>query len=259
MGRKILVTLKKIMIKNDSAKKIQEEIDKLIKSGNTVLVASPETIRELQLAGAPIKSSFITYEEYLSNLLKNKQKDAITYLKQVPKLDRTIADSVVLEMYEEIRSSYALGFFSSTIVNSIFLLEYSMRSAIYEKRLQTDPNAKWRDMENVAMKRLIAQLKKYDLINQDEFVKLNSFNDNLRDPYLHINIQELTEGIEISELPSFNVKTGETIILKDVKATDHRFLWFSAKRFFDKHHVQFVMDFCIGWTNRLLMEKKSEK
>jgi len=236
-------------------KDIEKIMDDLITGGSNVLVASPETIQQLKDKGLPIKETFVSYEEYLQKLVVERQKEALARLKRLPKIDSSIADAVINEIYEEIRSSYALGFFTSSIANSIFLLEYSMRSALFTVRIKNDPKYEWIKLENMTMKKLIAQLKKASVLNESDSKMLINFNDTLRDPYLHINIRKLSEEIVISELPSVNVATGVINIMRDVKASEHRFLWFSAKRFFDKSTVDQVINFCISWTNKLLIER----
>lgn len=243
---------------SDKKTKLQAIMDE-ISRGATSLVADPETIKALQDEGLPITSRFITYEEYVDDLFKKRKTDAVEKLRLLPKIDDSVADAVVSEIYEEIRSSYAFGAITSTIINSILLLEYSMRAALYKKRLGNDPNARWDDLEKLQMGGLINQLFKTKIIkNSDDRDLLKDFSDNFRNPYLHINIKKMSENIVIAKLPGVNVGTQEAIEMTDVKVSEHRFLWFSAKRFFDKYHVQSTIDFCVDWTNKLLKEPKNE-
>ena len=172
-----------------------------------------------------------------------------------------MADGVVAHLYEEIRSSYALGIFTSTIINAILLLEYSVRLCLYRERLKSDPNSNWSDLEKLDLSNLIKQLNALKIITKKEKATLILFNDKLRNPYLHINIHKLTEGITLANLPSMNIITGEVIELKDVDVSDKKELWFAAKKFFDEYNVQPVLEFCINWANKLIIyvEKKEEK
>jgi hypothetical protein len=242
----------------DKTNELEKIMDSMVKNGATVMVANTKTIQQMQEQGVPIQKRFIPYEQYLEDLINKKRPDAIALLRQLPVLDESIADGVVSEIYEEIRSSYGLGFFTSTIVNSIFLLEYAMRAALYAERLKTDPNTPWSALENDQMNRLIGKLRRANLIDEAEKDLLTEFSENMRNPYLHINIQKMSEGIFIEKLPGVNIHTQETIELTDVKVSEHQFLWFTAKRFFDKHHVQPTIDFCVGWTNKLLTDKSSK-
>jgi len=234
-------------------------MDSLINSGTNVIVASPKTIQEMKDAGSPIEERFITYEEYLSDLIKERQKGALDRLKKLPLIDQSVADGVVTEIYGEIRSSYALGYFTSTIVNSVLLLEYAMRLALYIHRLKDAPKYQWEILEKMTMKKLISQMKRANLIVADQEKALIEFNDTLRDPYLHINVHNLTDGIFISSLPGFNTKTGKKFEMKNVRVSEHKYLWFMGKRYFDKQMVLPILNFCVGYANNLLAEKKTIK
>ncbi|OQA83635.1 MAG: hypothetical protein BWY29_00093 [Microgenomates group bacterium ADurb.Bin238] len=240
-------------------RKSQETMDSLIKNGTTVIVASPKTIQDMKDSGSPIEEKFITYEEYLSELLTERQKGALDRLKKLPLIDQSVADGVVTEIYGEIRSSYALGFFTSTIVNSVLLLEYAMRLALYIHRIKAYPKYQWEVLERMAMKKLISQMKKANLITEEQEKALKEFNDTLRDPYLHINVHSLSDGIFISSLPGFNTKTGKKFEMKNVRVSEHKYLWFMGKRYFDKQMVLPILNFCVGYANNLLAEKKTIK
>lgn len=229
-----------------------EEILEGFSKGATHIVSDPETIKQLQDRGVPIESRFITYEEYAEDLFARKKKDAVALLRKLPKIDDSVADGVIESIYEEIRSSYALSIFTSTIINSILLLEYSMRARLYKERLKKNPNADWNKLENLTMGALIWQLFNQKVITKEEKTRLMNFNKQLRNPYLHINVHKLSKGVFISKLPSINIKTQGVIELENVDASKHKYLWFAAKKFFDKYHVQSVIDFCIYWTNKLL-------
>lgn len=237
---------------NPNDKKLKELMDSAVAKGATHLVASPKTIKKLQEKGLPIKERFITYEEYSDELYSKRKKDAVALLTKLPKIDDSIANGVISEIYEEIRSSYAFGVFTSTIFNSILILEYSMRLRLQEERLKDDPNAKWEELEKLDMDALIQQLFKHKIITKKEKFYLVNFSATLRNPYLHINILKLTEGIYINKLPKVDIEKGEVEEMRDVEAGKHPYLWFAAKKFFDRTQVQPVIDFCIKWTNQLL-------
>ena len=236
---------------DEETQKLKEILEAFSK-GATQIVSDPKTIKQLQERGVPIESRFITYEKYVEDLFEKKREGAVALLRKLPKIDASIADGVIESMYEEIRSSYALSIFTSTIINSILLLEYAMRARLYKEKLKKNPTADWSKLEDLTMGALIWQLFNQKIITEEEKAKLMSFNKQLRNPYLHINIHKLSKGVFISKLPSINVKTQEVIELENVEASKHKYLWFAAKKFFDKYHVQSVIDFCVDWTNKLL-------
>lgn len=203
-----------------------------------------------------IRERFITYEEYVDELYLKRKKNAVELLSKLPKINDTVADSVVSSLYEEIKSSYAFGIFTSTIINSILLLEYSMRVKIYKKEIQNNSGINWAELEDLSMRRLINRLKELMIIDEKEHLELMDFKDKIRNPYMHFKIHKLIQGIEIRKLPKLNLLTGEIAEEKNVIATKYRSMWFSAKQFFDKEKVQDVIDVCIYWTNKLLGESK---
>lgn len=234
-------------------KKIKELMDS-ISNGATHMVADPKTIEILQKQGVPIENKFITYEAYADALFKKRKEQSVSLLRKLPKIDDSIADGVISDIYEEVRSSYAFGIFTSTIINSILLLEYSMRARLYKEMLKKNPNGEWRELEKLSMGALIKQLFKLKIITEKEKLRLIDFNKNFRNPYLHINIHKLSQNVVIAKLPTINVHTQEVMELRNVVASKHKFLWFAAKKFFDKYHAQPVIDFCVDWTNKLLKE-----
>lgn len=200
----------------------------------------------------PIEERFVTYEEYFEKLIAQKRKNAVTLLKQLPLLDSSIANSVITAIYEEVRASFGLGIFTSTIFNSIILLEFAMRVRVFDERLKNDPNSKWEYIEKLKMKVLIGQLRKMKIINNKEREALDDFNDKFRNPYLHINIHKMIKGIYADGVRRVDVNTTEVAVENQINVSKHRYLWFLAKEFYDKSYVLHVLNFCVHWTNKLL-------
>lgn len=223
----------------------------------TQIIAHPNDIERLIQDGV-IKRRFITYKDYSDDLFIDRKKHAVNLLSKLPAIDDSIADSVVTSIYEEIRSSYAFGVFTSAIFNSILLLEYAMRARLYKEKIQDDPNTQWAELEKKQMGNLITQLFKKKVINRKQSDTLRDFSENLRNPYLHFNIFKLIEKIGVNSLPKLNIETGETSEEVGVKANKYRSVWFSAKQFFDREIVQYVIEFCVHWTNMLLVDKEVE-
>lgn len=238
---------------DDELKRIMDSLAK----GATHLVASPEVIEKLKQMGLPIESRFIPYEEYVETLYAERKKDAVDRLRKLPKIDESIADSVVANILDDIRASYAFGVVSSSITSAIFLLEYAMRARIFEETIRTNPNFKWSKLEKMTMGPLINELARLKVITEEQKAKLLSFKTTIRNPYLHANFRKLAEGIVVQKLPGVNVHTGKTVEMKDVDVAENRYLWWAAKRFFDKFWVQPVIDFCFEWTNTLLANTKT--
>ena len=223
--------------------------------GATHIVSSPETIEKLKAMGLPIEERFISYEEYFEKLIARKRKNAIVLLKQLPLLDKSIANGVISAIYEEIRSSFALEILTSTIFNSILLLEFAMRTRLYDERLKSDPKAKWEETEKLNMEQLVRRLRHLEIIDEQDKRALNDFNEKFRNPYLHINIHKMVQCIYADNLNKVDISTSEVVRENAVNVSQHRHLWFMAKNFYDKTYVISVLNFCITWTNTLLKTK----
>src|SRR3989339_470230 len=236
------------MNKDDKLKKILDEASK----DATHIVSNPDTINKLRAKGVPIEEKFITYEEYFEKLVTEKRKTAVALLSQLPKLDESIANGVIASIYEEVRASFGLGIFTSTLFNSILLLEFAMRCRLHEERLKNDPNAEWSNVKKLKMKGLITALEKSKIIAKKEKSILDDFNDKFRNPYLHINIHKMITGIYADGIKKVDTNKNEVTIENQVDVSKHRQLWFLAKKFYDRSYVLHVLNFCIHWTNKLL-------
>lgn len=240
---------------NVDEKKLKKIMDEASK-GATSLIANPTTIQKLIDAGVPIKEVFIPYEKYIKDLFRKRRKTALDLVSKLPHIDKSIADGVISGLYEEIRSSYAFGIFTSTIFNSIALLEYSLRAFLYEELIKKDLQTKWDPLEELTLGQLIVSVEKLKLLSTDQIEALRDFNKKIRNPYLHINVKKLTKGIYYKG-KKINVNKEKITEGRDLKVSDHRFLWFSAKQFYDKYNVQDIINFCVQLTNELRSKKRA--
>lgn len=239
---------------NKNLKNIMDELSK----NATHIVSNPDTIKKMQLMGLPIKQNFTSYKEYFENLVNQKRKDAVNLLNQLPLLDNSIANGVISEIYEEVRSSFGLSIFTSTIFNSVVLLEYSMRIRLFNERLKNDPNYKWESTEKLTMKSLIKYLYKLKVIDDIGKGQLDSFNEKFRNPYFHINIHNMIQGIYANHVKKVDINKNKISEINGMDVSKSPQLWFLAKKYYDKSYVMQVLIFCIGWTNDLLKRPKVE-
>ncbi len=89
----------------------------------------------------------------------------------------------------------------------------------------------WDHIEQLNLRDAIKELKNKGVITKKERNELDEFNDSVRNSYIHYNIKELIKDMEISELPSINIETGEITIYRNVKPSNNTYLWFSAKKY----------------------------
>ncbi len=236
-----------IDMKND----IQKKIDDLVKNSD-VFIASPDTIKNLQEKGLPIKSVLTTYQVYLDKLFAERRKIANELVEKLPHLDEAIANGTISALYEELKECFVMGIPGASITLAIILLDISAKFKLFEERKKNNPNASWKPVEDLHLREVVLELRRNLVITEKEKIELLRFNKKIRNNYLHYNIQKLVKDMVLGELSSVNVDTGEVTIEKDVKPADRPHLWFTAKRVLDKKTVVMHVNFSIKWVNKLL-------
>ncbi|MFH1971219.1 MAG: hypothetical protein ABIJ05_02445 [Patescibacteria group bacterium] len=234
-------------------KKVSEEFKKKLEEvtkNSTTMVASQITMDIMGKKGEKVEEKFIPYEEYIDELFKKKRAVALQLVTPMPKMRADIGNSVLHSIYEEMRDSLALGMFSSAIMHSILLLEYAMRIKVYKERQKTDPNTEWKHVAGVLIRPLAGALYKAGVISKEEKEDLIEFNEGIRNPYMHINIYELTKGVKL-DTTSVDIVKEEVKLMKDIPVTDKPFLWFAGKKKYDATNVLPIMEKCVGYVNKI--------
>ena len=179
-------------------------------------------------------------------------KIAAEIIGNFPPISEKLANASVKSLYEEIRECYALGLFGATITLSVILLELSFKYKIYNERKRNDPSARWEEIEKLDFAASIKNLKTLGKITESEKKQLDRFNIDIRNTYIHYNLQKLVNGVFVEKMPMVDTATGEVKNLENVDVAKHPYLWFSGKKFRDKKEVNGILQFCIGWMNKIL-------
>lgn len=235
----------------DNTEKLKKKLDELAKDASFIIV-NPETLEKLKGKGLPIESRFITYKEYLNKLFDEKRKIADDIIGNFPAISEKLANASVKSLYEEVRECYALGLFGATITLSVILLELSFKYKIFSEREKSDPSARWEEIEKLDFTASVKNLKNLGKITEPEKKELDKFNTEIRNPYIHYNLRKLVNGVFVEKMPMIDTATGEIKTLENVDVSKHQYLWFSGKKFRDKREVDGILQFCIGWMNRIL-------
>ncbi|MFH1162405.1 MAG: hypothetical protein V1696_04010 [Candidatus Jorgensenbacteria bacterium] len=230
---------------------LKKKLDELVKNADFIL-ASPDTLEKLKARGFPIQSKFVTYQEYLDKLFEEKKKNANEIIQDFPPLSDKLANAAIKSLYEEIRECYALGLFGAAITLSVILLELGFKYKIYNKRREHDPKSQWEKIEIIDLTTAIKNLKNLGELSNSEKKELDNFNLEIRNPYIHYNLQKLVCNIMVEKLPLLKTETGEMEILENVEVAKKPYLWFSGKKFVDKNQAHSILKFCIGWVNKVL-------
>ena len=214
------------------------------------MVASGHTIEMLGKKGEKVEERFVSYGEYIEELFKKKRAIALHLVTPMPKMKADIGNSVLQSIYEEMRDSLALGMFPSAIMHSILLLEYAMRIKVYKERQKTNPNADWGNVAASRIRQLTTPLLKAGVITTIEKKDLDDFNDKIRNPYMHINIYELTKDVTL-DVTSADIVKEEIKIIKDLPVIGKPSLWFAGKKKYDIMNTLPIMKKCVGYVNRI--------
>jgi len=214
----------------------------------TVIVSNPDTVKTMNKKGEKVERKFITYEEYIDDLFSKKRIVALQLVTPMPKIRDDLGSAVLQSIYEEMRDSLTLGIFSSAIMHSILLLEYAMRIRVYKERQKADPNAKWEPIAGLLIRPLANILQKSDVITKDQKQDLIEFNENIRNPYMHINIYEITKGMTL-DVTSVNIIKEEVVRIKEFPVTENPPMWFAGKKKYDAMNVISIMKKCVDYVN----------
>lgn len=232
-------------------KKVSAAMKKILKR-NTLILGSPVELEKLIGEGHEIHERFISWEEYIDKLYEEKKPTGLHLLRNLPQIDKQIADSTVTSLYEDLKESVATVNATAIIVNSILLLEFAMRSSLFKKIALREKAFKWEVLEEKTFYKLTSMLGTEGIITESEKKEFKHFNDKYRDIYFHINVHAMSKDRTFPEIDTVNTETGEINTKKDVPIVEHRFLWFTGKKLFDKENIFKIQDFCIEWTNKLL-------
>ncbi len=216
----------------------------------TVIVSNQNTLNSMKENSQKVEKRFITYEEYVKNLFDKKRKVALQFVTPIPKMRTGIGSAVLESIYEEIRDSLTLGIFSSAIMHSILLLEYAMRIRVYKERLKTDPNSKWEPVAGLLIRPLTIALYKSKVITENQKEDLIKFNENVRNPYMHINIYELTKGLTL-DVTTVNIIREEVKRIKKLSVTENPHMWFAGKKKYDAINVLPIIRKCVDCVNMI--------
>lgn len=238
---------------NQDDQQLKKSMDEASKT-NTVIVLKPEDAEEMIKKNIGVKKTFTPYSEYIMKLYQERIELGFKLLHKLPQLDEKTGSAVVTQIYGEVRESLAFGFPSSAILNSMLLLEYALRLRLFNKFQENDKTFEWRRMEQMNFKALISRLRGQGIFDKNELKELGEFNEDYRNTYLHMNIAKMAYGQTIP-VDRINIKSGKKEKIDNMKLEESPFLWFAAKVKFDRDHVFEIIDFCVGWTNKLLVRK----
>jgi hypothetical protein len=218
-------------------KNINDLLSDLASDGATHIIANPGTIRDAQKQGIKFDQQTLkSGEEEIETLFEKRKDLALENVNKFPEAPET-AIPTIESLYSEIRECILLGLYGAAISLSAILVEFSLKHAIINKKCgSTYDDSEWKKIENKELGPVLTEAKQLGLIDIEWEKKLRDFKNAIRNPYLHYNIQKLTENVVAQKVKKVNIKT-QVIEEADVRAKDNPIVWSLSKRFVDKEYV----------------------
>lgn len=205
--------------------------------GYTHIISSPQTIENLRKRGVKFDEPVVkSYEEIVNDLFQKRKGIALDTISKFPSAP-TAAIPTIGFLYDEIRECVLFGLNGAAITLSAILVEFSLKHSIVKKKCgDTYDKTEWERIENMELGPVIKEARKLEIIDDGLEKKLDNFRVTVRNPYLHYNIQKLTEDVVARKVRKVNVEALK-IEEVDMPAEDNPIVWGIAKRFVDKDLV----------------------
>lgn len=215
--------------------------------GSTHIISNPKTIKDLMEKGVKFDqpaASTKSIEELVTDLFEKRKEQALKLkiYNNFPSAPNTPIPTIG-SLYDEIRECIIFGLYGAAISLSAVLVEFALKHAIvkYNKGHQYDKQ-EWDGIENMELNEAIIEAKQLHILNVTWVKLLDSFRDDLRNPYLHYNIKKITKNVVAGKTKRIDVNT-QQITEEDIIAEDNPIVWTLAKKFVDKEHVLKVFNF----------------
>lgn len=223
-----------------------KSIDQLLKelsADATHIISSPDTIQQLMDKGVQFdKVKPKSNEEIIEELFGKRKTNALKVISKFPD-PPNIAIPTVVSLYDEIRECIIFGLNGAAISLSAVLVEFSLKHAIIRHKKGKDyDKQEWDRLENKELGPTIQEAKELKIINASWAEKLNSFRENIRNPYLHYNIKKITKNVVARKVKRVDVNTGQ-VTEEDLPAKDNPITWVLAKKFVDRERVFKIFNF----------------
>jgi len=196
------------------------------------------------------KPKFVVYtriwsdpEKEVPQLLDGMKKSSIERLKKMPFEQLPFAEPRIRMLYFEAHYLTTFGFFNASIVISCILLEAILKEILF-----------FRDkiVKDMPFGKAIDECKKRGYITQDEATWLKFVKNNIRNWYVHSNIEKIAKDIGFKAW-KVNLHTGQ-VVEKIVFGNEVRAIYDIAKSELDKQMAipffmsvdRFIRKMCIN-------------
>ncbi len=226
-------------------KKINELADE-----SSVIIANPGDIEKLKKQGLPFR---VVPSQTIADLFQERLKTAVDVVAQLPALPDSLPPAIK-SLYQEIRECIFFGLNGAAITLSGNLIEFTLKHATYVKEVggyqEYDPE-KWDQFEKIEFGDAIGRAKRSGLLRSKIAKQLQSFREDIRNPYSHYNIKKITEDVIAGRVKRINLATGEVEEM-DIPAKDSPMIQAQVKPWVDGQRVLAVFHFADGIVKYLI-------
>jgi hypothetical protein len=232
----------------DPATNDEEDINELLApyvEGATQFIARSSMLDTMIKKGLKVdKSAPESNEEYITRIFAERKKVAGAVIDKLP-TKPNIPLPPILSLYDEISECVLFGLNGAAISLSAVLIEFAIKHAIVDRNsgVEIYDKAEWNRVEKKELGAVIAEAEKLKLFNEAGIKQLIQFKNNIRNPYLHYNIKEITKDVIMTEAYAYNAESNKVEKMYNLKAEDNPFLWELGKRKVDEETVLVAFTF----------------
>ncbi|MEO2006350.1 MAG: hypothetical protein ABGY41_19885, partial [Candidatus Poribacteria bacterium] len=132
-----------------------------------------------------------------------------------------IAVPSVQFLHDEIAQCITHGLGGAAITLSAIMVEFSLKYALYSHAVRQDAStardASWSAFEKLVLGAAITKASEEGIITPSQMAGLREFKNDIRNPYLHYNIAQITAGVVVP-CPVEDLDTG--VVATQQLATD---------------------------------------
>jgi hypothetical protein len=219
---------------------IRKKLDELSKGADTI-IANPDDIEKLKEQGLPIR---VVPSKTIPELFQERLNSAVDIAKDLPTLPDRLPPSIK-SLYQEIRECIFFGLNGAAITLSGNLLEFTLKHATYVKEVggyQKYDSTKWDEFETIEFGSAINRAKRAGLLPSKMAKQLQSFREDIRNPYSHYNMKKITQDVIAGKVKRINLSSGE-IEEADIPAKDSPMIQAQVKPWVDQQRVLDVFHF----------------
>jgi hypothetical protein len=240
--------------------KIRKKLDELAMESDSI-IANPDDIEKLKDQGLPIR---VVPSKTIPELFQERLNSAVDIAKYLPTLPERLPPAIK-SLYQEIRECIFFGLNGAAITLSGNLIEFTLKHATYVKEVggyQKYDSTKWDEFETIEFGTAINRAKRAGLLPSKMAKQLQSFREDIRNPYSHYNIKKITQDVIAGKVKRINLISGE-IEEMDIPAKDSPMIqaqvkpWVDQQRVLDVFHfADMIVKFLILKLNECLKHEK---